>query len=81
MTDTKKPAYDDLGIWHECEERAVWLLKINGGRIVFGITEYSDVESLTRRIYDREVALREAGEPSLFERQNVIPNKELPINE
>ena len=81
MTDIKNLQYNDLGIWNECEERASWLLKSNGGKVVFKLTEYTDVESLTRIIYQREVALRESNEKSLFERQNVIPNKELPIDE
>ena len=82
MTDTNEHSYSDLGIWHDSEERAAWLLRnATNNAVVIGNRAITSIEVLTRIIYDREVDRIKANEPSLFERENVIPTKEIPIEQ
>lgn len=82
MTDTNEHSYSDLGIWHDSEERAFWLLKnATNNTVVIGNRAITSIEVLTRIIYGREVARIQANEPSLFEREKTIPTKEIPVEQ
>lgn len=71
-------------IWDMAERRAMWLLDLRidmGFDVVPDRDRHQHVEALATQIVQRELELRANDEPSLFERKNVIPNKEISADE